>query len=137
MWNFRLIGKEIPDHIAFSIGLNSTFVRGQSISWSLNLLTRGKEPGLSVTVTKMDRIMGEIDWGVNLTMSEYNGNPLDLDKASLTGRVESISANYIYGGEFYRGFDPYGKIVWGGVSTGFGFSYGMSYGTGVTTQIWP
>ena len=137
LWDLRILGSSIPDHIALSVGLNSTFVRGQSMTWSFNVLTRGKEPGFSITVTDMERKGGEIDWGINLTMSRYDGNPLDINKASLEGKIKSVSAAYIYGGEVHTGYNPSGKVIWRGASTGFGFSYGVSYGSGVTRQIWP
>jgi hypothetical protein len=136
-WNSEYMRMKFPDHIALSIGLNSTFIRGQSMTFSINLLTRGQEPGFSITVTDQERIIGEIDMGLNLTVSNYDGNPMDITKASLEGKVESLSLAWGYGGEVYRGYNPSGKVIWRGVTAGIGFSYGVSYGSGVTKQVWP
>lgn len=136
-WYSEYMRMKVPDHFALSFGLNSTFVRGQSMAWSINLLTRGKEPGFSITVTDMERKGGEIDWGFDLTISRYEGNPMDINKASLEGKVKSISATWGYGGEGYIGYNPSGKVIWKGASAGVGLSYGVSYGSGTTRQIWP
>jgi len=136
-WYSEFIRMKVPDHFALSFGLNSTFIQGQSLSWSFNVLTRGEEPGFSITVTDQERIVGEIDWGFNLTVSRYDGNPMEINKASLEGKVKSISAAWGVGGEGYMGYNPSGKVIWRGASTGIGLSYGVSYGSGVTRQIWP
>ena len=113
-WNSEYMRMKVPDHFALSFGLNSTFVRGQSMAWSINLLTRGKEPGFSITVTDMERKGGEIDWGFDLTISRYEGNPMDINKASLEGKVKSISATWGYGGEGYMGYNSRGDPYWEG-----------------------
>lgn len=113
-WYSEYMRMKVPDHFALSFGLNSTFVRGQSMAWSINLLTRGKEPGFSITVTDMERKGGEIDWGFDLTISRYEGNPMDINKASLEGKVKSISATWGYGGEGYIGYNSRGDPYWEG-----------------------
>jgi hypothetical protein len=101
------------------------------------LLTRGKEPGFFVTATSIERKGFEVDWGLNLTMSNYDGNPLEIDKASYLGKTDAFSASFGYGGEGIIGYDMKGNRRWHGVSGGIGFSFGTSWGTGTTQQIWP
>ena len=136
IWDLKIIGKDAPDIISIDINIGSTFFAGGSMTYSINLLTRGK-PGVSITATEQERFGGEINWGVNLNVGYYMGNPLDIRNSSVAGPIKSFSGDIIGGGQVYFGYDETGRHVWTGFGVGIGFSGGGSYGFGRTRIIWP
>ncbi len=135
-WDLKIVGKDFPDLISFDITVNSTAFAGGSITYAINLYTRG-ERGINITVTEQNRIGGEINWGFNLNVGYYQGNPLNSTHTSVAGPLESISAGWGYSGQGYFGYNTQGEIRWIGGGIGIGFSGGASYGFGETFIIWP
>ena len=135
-WDLKVIGKDFPDLISFDVTLNSTAVAGASMIYSFNLFTRGQR-GINITAIEQNRFGGEIDWGLNLNIGYYKGNPLNITQASLAGPVNSISAGWGYSGQGYFRYDATGKHIWTGFGLGFGLSGGISHGFGRTRIIWP
>ncbi|MBI2968271.1 MAG: hypothetical protein HYY40_10735 [Bacteroidetes bacterium] len=136
LWNTRVIGRQIPDNISVDLNLGSVLGAGASVTWTANLMTRGKEPGLTFTRTEQMRKGAEVDWGINLNFGYYQGDPLEITKVSLLGPVTSHSAGIIaVGGSTFTGYSPYGVRTWRGASIGLGLTAGYSYGTGTTVRF--
>jgi RHS repeat-associated protein len=135
-WDLKIIGRDFPDLISIDINVGSTPIAGGSMTYSVNIFTRG-EPGINVTATDQNRFGGEIDWGINSNIGYYQGNPLNINPSSISGPVESISAGWGYSGQGYFGYNTEGDLRWIGFGMGIGLSGGASYGTGITRIIWP
>ena len=135
-WDLKVIGRDFPDLISFDIAVNSTSVSGASVTYAINFYTRG-ERGVNVTATEQNRFGGEIDWGLNLNVGYYQGNPLNITQSSVAGPIESISAGWGYSGHGYFGYNTQGDLRWIGGGMGIGLSGGASYGFGRTRIIWP
>jgi len=136
VWDLKVIGRAFPDLISIDITVNSTAVAGGSMTYAANFYTRG-ERGVNVTATHQDRFGGEIDWGLNINVGYYQGNPLNITQSSVAGPIESISAGWGWSGQGYFGYNTQGDIRWIGGGMGIGLSGGVSYGTGRTKIIWP
>ena len=136
-WDAKLIGKDIPDNISVDINLGSTAVGGASMTYSINFLTRG-EAGVYLTRTEQERLGAEIDWGVNVNFGYYTGSPLDINKSTLLGPVKSVSGGYEVGGNVSLGYpnSDTNQPSWITGGTGFGLTYGVSYGWGQTYGSW-
>jgi hypothetical protein len=134
-WDCRVIGSTVPDNISLNITISAAFVRGNSMEYTINLLTRG-EAGFYLTRTEMDRWGSEFNLGINANISYYKGNPLMLDKSKLLGPVKNVSGGYFYGGELFKAYDDNGFNNWDGAGTGIGFTAGGSYGWGKTKSGW-
>ena len=135
-WNLKAIGGNIPDNISFDLNIGSVFVAGASMTYSVNILTRGKA-GVYLTRTEQERVGGEIDWGININFSNYTGNPLNISKQTLLGPVRSISGGWGVGGNGYFGYDSKtSKVMWIGGGVGIGLTGGASYGWGRTIGSW-
>ena len=135
-WDLRLIGQSVPDLISIDINASSIPFVGSGMTYSINLLTRGRDKGIHFTRTEQRRYGAEIDWGVNLNIGFFAGNPLNINASTLVGPVKSASGGWIYGGNGLKSYDSKGKLLWGTVGTGIGLTYGFSYGTGYTYKGW-
>jgi hypothetical protein len=135
-WDTRLIGKEIPDVITLSLDLNSTFVRGGQMSYSVNFMTRG-DKGIYLTRTEMETKGFGPDWGLNIGGLWYEHIPINLNKENLAGPVESASGGFVYGGSIIWALDPRNRAVaFRGFSTGVGLTVGGNYAKGKTYLGW-
>ena len=135
MWDCKVIGAGIPDNISLGLTISSTFVRGNSMEYTLNFLTRG-DIGFYRTTTQMDRAGAEFNMGINLNLSYFTGNPLMINESTLFGSVRNVSGGYFWGGEGFVGYDKYGNPIWVGIGAGAGITAGSSYGWGNTTSGW-
>ena len=137
LWNLKIIGGSIPDNISVDLTLGTVFGYGMSMTFSINLLTRG-DAGFYLTRTEQSRIGGEVDWGFNANIGYFTGNPLDINKSSLLGPVRSVSGGWIYGGNISAGYSNsnFGIPSWINVGTGVGLTGGGSYGWGKTYKGW-
>jgi RHS repeat-associated protein len=137
-WNLKLIGKNFPDNISFETTISGAFVVGNSMHYSLNLLTRGNDAGFHLTSTSMDRIGAEFNIGIGINCSYFTRNPLFLTKETLNGPIKNVSGGFIWGGSGFFGYPDSNskKPTWIGVGTGIGFTIGASYGRGTTSSGW-
>jgi len=137
LWDLKIIGGSMPDNISLDLNLGSVLGIGESVTFSVNILTRG-DAGFYLTRTEQLRGGAEVDWGLNINMGYYTGNPLDINKSSLLGPVRSVSGGWIYGGNISAGYsnNNFGRPSWINVGIGVGLTGGGSYGWGKTYGSW-
>jgi len=136
IWYSEYMRTKIPDLITLSIDWSAVPVFGIGLSFQLNLLTRGREPGVFFTNTPSLRKYFEVDAGFNIGVARYMGNPYDIERSSVTGKIQDVNAGYIFGVNVWRGFDNDGMVNWYGVKAGVGTTFGLSYGEGNTSFGW-
>ena len=136
LWDLRLIGQNVPDLISIDVNASSVPFVGSGMTYSINLLTRGRDKGIHFTRTEQRRYGAEIDWGVNLNIGFFAGNPLNINANTLVGPVKSVSGGWIYGGNITPAYDEKQNLQWVSVGTGIGLTYGASFGKGRTYKHW-
>ena len=135
MWNSKIIGKDIPDLFSVDVTASSSVGVGASVTYSINLLTRGKS-GISITATEQWRNGVEIDYGINFNIANYIGNTSNINHLSILGAVTSISGGWGIGGQGFLEYNTQGYRRWVGAGVGIGLTYGISWGNGTTRVIW-
>jgi hypothetical protein len=138
LWNLRVIGQNVPDNISVDLTLASVFGGGPSMTYTINLLTRG-DAGFCVTRTEQLRYGGEIDWGLNLNYGFYTGDPFDINKKTLLGPMQSLSGgDGVVGANIAVGYKDkiFGSPSWITIGAGIGLTIGGSYGEGITYPSW-
>jgi hypothetical protein len=133
LWDLKIIGRDFPDNISFDLNLGTVFGIGESVTFSINILTRG-DAGISLTRTEQLRGGEEVDWGLNINFGYYTGNPLNINESTLLGPVRSVSGGWFYGGNISAGYKDrnFGRPSWINFGTGIGLTAGGSYGWGKT-----
>jgi len=134
-WDLDLIMPTFPDLISLDFTLTSSSVAGGTITYSLNIFTRG-DAGINLTRTEQDTWGPNIEWGPNLNFGYFQGNGLECKPSTIYGAVTTWSAGYKVSLQVTQGYDNNGVLTWIIVGTGFGLSGGVSYGEG-NTYTWP
>ncbi len=135
-WHAKIMFRDIPDIISFDLNVGATPVRGASMTYSINIITRG-DPGIYLTRTEQERFGAEIDLGINVNFSHASENPLNLKRDILEGPVQSLSGGIGTGIDLNKGYDAQtGVSMLHGIGIGAGLSGGVSYGEGRTYLGW-
>ncbi|MTI24201.1 hypothetical protein E1163_04515 [Fulvivirga kasyanovii] len=142
IWHSTLARAIVPDVYTLDVSWGATFIAlGGSNSYTVNLITRGKDAGIHYTQTQTGysnqrrndwRYGFEIDGGINGGHLMYNGDSRELTAAHLLGITQVTSGGFIVGGNFIRGIGDDGRTVMYGVSMGIGETLGFSHGSGIT-----
>jgi hypothetical protein len=140
IWNSELMRMLIPDNITLDVNYGTFLGRGGSLTYTANILTRGKYPGIYVTRTYINTYGAEISYGVNLGIMHYKGDIRTMQPSSLLGPAGNISGGYMgVGMNFNTGYEDINssllKPAWFGFSAGVGATVGLSGGTGTTTPV--
>lgn len=129
----------VPDNITLDVNYTAVLGRGGSLTYTINLLTRGKSPGIYVTKTSMNPYLAEIGWGINFGINHYLRDINTMLPSSLLGKAGTVSIGAGPGVNYNTGYesddsdllDP----IWNGFSAGFGETVGASAGVGNTSPI--
>lgn len=136
IWYSPIVMKVIPDLITLSFDPSCTVGLGLGVSFQLNILTRGLEPGVFVTNVITDRTLFMGDFSLNIGAATYNGNIYTLRRRDLTGTTQDLGVGLLLGVNVWRGLNNNGDAMWYGWKSGFGGTLGISYGTGNTNTGW-
>jgi hypothetical protein len=135
LWNSRPARILLPDNIS----VNVTFAGGfmfSSVTYSVNFLTRGKDPGVYFSKTEMDKMFG-IGFlsGPSIGLHFYQKKVNELNSNELFGKTQSGAGSIIWGGGAQFPHDANGKLMWIGIDIPFFPGIGGMGGTGHTSPI--
>jgi hypothetical protein len=138
IWNSKIVRALVPDVITFDINYSAALGVGGSETYTLNLITRGRDAGLYKTTT-MQRLYGaEFGYGANLGHLYYRGDVSTLTAQTILGPTRTISGGLGVDGNLTAGYQDENSQITNpslvGYSLGVGLTLGSSYGTGRTNS---
>lgn len=132
----------VPDVITLDANYSAALGYGFSETYTLNLITRGKDAGLHTTNTQQHSYGAEWGFGANLGHLHYTGPVSGLTAETLNGPSRSFSAGLGAGGNATLGYQDWNASITNptfiGYSAGVGVTIGASYSFGETASgLWP
>ncbi len=126
----------VHDNLTIEINVGAALGDGMTAQYTLNLLTRGPQPGLFVTQTLQDSNGGASSYGISFGQYYFDGPINEMTRSSVEGRTDTYAAGcHLGGGSVSLGYNNDGKVVWSGVSGGIGKTIGVMKSAGETAII--
>jgi hypothetical protein len=98
----------VPDVYTFDANVTSASVRGMSETYTLNLITRGKDAGFHKTTTMQNTYGAEFGYGANIGFLFYQGDVSTLSVQTLLGSSRTLSGGLGFGANINAGYPDFG-----------------------------
>lgn len=103
-WNSAPMRGLVPDNITLEFNVGASSIVGGNATYTINLLTRGQDPGLYFTKTFQNSMGVEYGYGASLGLYHFSPSLSQLNSGTLLGRTDTYTGGLGAGGGISLGY---------------------------------